>query len=250
MSSAFVKSQWFSQRIGREAALVRWGHFGQPVLFFPTAGGDAEEIDRMLMIRALTPLLEAGALKVYSCDSVAGQALMDRSLSSEQVMAMQDAFHQWIRHEVVPAIYTDCRTDDLPIWTAGASIGAFHAAACVCRFPDVFHRALSMSGSYDILRFIGQPQANDAFRKASPLHFLPYLSGPHHDLLRTRHIQLASGSGNYENIGESWKLAQALGARAVPNFVDDWGKDWHHDWVTWRKMAPKYFSQWLGRPES
>jgi len=248
MSIPFVRSQWFSERIGREAAVVRWGHLGQPLLFFPTAGGDAEEIGRMLMIRVLTPLLEAGKLKVYSCDSVGGQALMDRSLPAERVMALQNGFHQWIRHEVVPAIYTDCRVPDIPIWTAGASIGAFHAAACVCRFPDVFHRALSMSGSYDILRFIGHPPVNEEFRKASPLYFLPHLSGPHLDLLRTRYIHLASGSGNYENIGESWQLAQALGARAIPNYVDDWGKDVHHDWVTWRMMAPKYMSEWLERP--
>ncbi len=31
--------------------LVRWGTYGQPVLLFPTAGGDAEEIERFLLDR-------------------------------------------------------------------------------------------------------------------------------------------------------------------------------------------------------
>ena len=50
--TAFVKSRWYSDRLGCEATLARWGDVGQPVLVFPTAGGDAEEIERFQMIRA------------------------------------------------------------------------------------------------------------------------------------------------------------------------------------------------------
>jgi esterase/lipase superfamily enzyme len=53
-------SRWYSQRLEQEISLVRWGHWGQPVLVFPTAGGDAEEIERMHLIAALGPLLEQG----------------------------------------------------------------------------------------------------------------------------------------------------------------------------------------------
>ena len=74
MSENFVKSRWFSQRLGSEITMVRWGHFGQPVLVFPTAGGDAEEIERFQLITALQPLLEAGRIKIYSVDSIAGAA--------------------------------------------------------------------------------------------------------------------------------------------------------------------------------
>ena len=64
-------SRWFSPRIEQEISLVRWGHWGQPVLLFPTAGGDAEEVERMHLIGALGPLIEAGRIKVYTCDSLA-----------------------------------------------------------------------------------------------------------------------------------------------------------------------------------
>jgi len=56
----FETSRWFSSRLGCDVTLNRWGHAGQPILMFPTAGGDAGEIDRFLMIRVLEPLL-AGA---------------------------------------------------------------------------------------------------------------------------------------------------------------------------------------------
>src|SRR5207249_716054 len=73
-----VVSRWRSERMERDMTLVRWGSYGRPVLVFPTAGGDAEEIERFLMIDALRPLLDEGKIKVYSCDSAAGKALLAR----------------------------------------------------------------------------------------------------------------------------------------------------------------------------
>lgn len=240
----FLKSRWYSHRVKTQVTLARWGEMGQPVLVFPTAGGDAEEIERFQLIRVLDPLIQAGKIKIYSCDSVGGRAWFNREGSPEYRMWLQDQFHQYVRHEVVPAIHMDCRTEDIPIWTAGASIGAFHAAAAVVRFPDVFHKALSMSGTYNLMRFIEAKEPTQDFRNASPLYVLPTLGGAHLDLLRQRYIHICTGEGKWENLGESWLLANALGAKGVPNYLDSWGPNWHHDWVTWREMMPKYLGEW------
>jgi esterase/lipase superfamily enzyme len=45
-------------------------------------------------------------------------------------------------------------------------------------------------------------------------------------------------------VGESWGLANVLGAQGVPNYMDNWGPDWHHDWVTWREMVPRFLDEW------
>jgi len=240
-----VVGRWRSERMGREASLVRWGHFGQPVLIFPTAGGDAEEIERNLVIDALKPLLEAGAIKVYSCDSLAGQALLAREGNARHQMWLQNQFHYYVKYEVAAAIRADCQSPDLELWAAGASFGAFHAVAAVCRFPDVFSRALALSGTYDLRRFFdGSGGFSDEFWVSSPLHFVPALEGRHIDVLRTRFLQIASGEGRAEAIGESWALGNVLGRQKVPNRVDNWGPEWHHDWPTWRKMLPQYLGEW------
>jgi len=242
-------STWYSHRVKREVRLSRWGHFGVPVLVFPTAGGDSEEIERWQMIRALAPLLGAGRVKIYSCDSVAGQAWFAQEGDLGHRMWVMNQFQQYVRHEVVPAIYADCRTDTLPIWTAGASIGALHAVAMVCRFPDVFHRALGMSGTYDILRFAGADRFTHDYFVSTPLRFVPELSeeDPRLALLRQRFVLLASGEGRAEAIQESWNMAKVLGERRVPNWVDSWGPSWHHDWETWREMLPKYLAEWTSQ---
>jgi len=240
----FLKSSWYSQRVRSTVTVARWGVTGQPILVLPTAGGDAEEIERMGVIKALEPLLSAGRIKIYSCDSVGGRVWFHKEGTPGHRMWMQDQFHAFIREEVAPAIRQDCRSNDIPIWTAGASIGAFHAAALVCRYPNVFTRALAMSGTFDLMRFIEVDTPSDDFRRASPLYFVPHLAGPHLELLRERHICFATGEGKWENIGESWGLARVLGAKGIPNYVESWGKDVHHDWQTWRAMMPHYLSAW------
>jgi esterase/lipase superfamily enzyme len=239
-------SRWHSDRLQREVAVVRWGTFGQPVLLFPTAGGDAEEVERMLLIEALRPLIEAERIKVYSCDSVAGRALLARESGPRHQMWLQNQFQQFVRHEVVPAIRTDCRSPGIEVWASGASIGAFHAAAVVCRFPDVFARAIAMSGTYDLRRFFacGPGEFSDDFFVSSPLHFVPILGGHHLDVLRTRFVLLLSGEGRAEDISESWALADVLGRQGIPNRVNSWGRAWHHDWPTWRAMLPQVLTEW------
>jgi esterase/lipase superfamily enzyme len=241
-----VVTRWRSERLERDVTLVRWGSFGRPVIVFPTAGGDAEEIERFLMIEALAGLIDAGKIKVYSCDSAAGQALLGREGSARHQMWLQDQFHRYVRHEVAPAIRADCKSDDITIWAAGASIGAFHSVAIVCRWPDVFTRALAMSGTYDLRRFYdaGGEGFSDEFWVSSPIHFVPTLEGRHLDVLRTRFILIPSGEGRAEDIGESWRLANVLGSKGIPNRVDSWGPEWHHDWPTWRAMMPRYLDEW------
>src|SRR6266487_2767599 len=175
--------RWYSGRLQREIALVRWGTLGTPVLVFPSAGGDAEEIERWGRVDACGQLL-----------------------------------------------------------AAGASIGAFNAVAALCRFPEVFRTAIGMSGSYQIGRFYDQAWSQDLYY-SSPLQFLPGLDGPQLDLLRLRFAVLASGEGDWEDVGESRQMASALGAKGIPNRVDNWGPDWAHDWPTWRRMLPQYLSE-------
>jgi esterase/lipase superfamily enzyme len=234
--------RWRSQRVEQDVQLVRWGHFGTPVLLFPTAGGDAEEIERFHLIGAVMPLIEAGRIKIYSTDSIAGKAWISKQHSAEYCSLLQNRFDAMVYHEIVPAIRMDCESPEIEVVACGASIGAFNAVASICRHPDVFKLAIAMSGTYDLSKYL-EGRFNQDFYFASPLHFLPGLEGPLLDKLRQRFIVLPSGEGDYEDIGESWRMASVLGARGIPNRVDPWGPQWRHDWNTWRAMLPKYLAE-------
>ncbi len=235
--------RWYSPNVEQEVQLVRWGHMGAPVLLFPTAGGDAEEIERFHLIRALQPLIDAGRIKIYSTDSVAGRAWFGGEHSAEYCSRLQNCFDALVYSEITPAIREDCQSDDIEIITAGASIGAFNAVATVCRHPDAYKLAIAMSGTFDLSKYL-EGSFNHDFYFSSPLHYLPQLEGEQLELLRKRLILLPSGEGNYEDIGESWRIARTLGAKGVPNRVDPWGENYHHDWMTWREMLPKYLAEY------
>lgn len=238
-------ANWYSERLGQHVDVVRWGDYGTPVLLFPTAAGDAEECERFLMLKVLAPLLEQRRIKVYSVDSVAGQSWIDRDVPRDVAAQRQHAFDEYVYRELVPAIRTDCKDPSVEVIAAGASIGAFNALAAICRHPDVFKSAICMSGTYDLKKFMGEEMTQDYYY-SSPLHFLPNLGeGQHLDALRKRFVLLAHGKGNFEDPQESWRVAHVLGSKNVPNRVDEWGAEWHHDWPTWRDMLPKYLNELL-----
>lgn len=230
---------WHSNRIEQPITLVRWGAVGQPVLLYPTAGGDAEEVERFGIIDALGPLLGERRIKVYSIDSVAGRSWLTHD-DPRHSMWLQYQFGEMVRHEVVPAIRADCDAPAIDVITAGASIGAFNAVASLCRFPDVVRAAVGMSGTYDLSDRLGE-HWNDDFYYSSPLHFLPGITDPGLlGVLRSRFVVLATGQGRWEEPGETWKMAHALGERDIPNRVDLWSESHDHDWPTWREMLPLY----------
>lgn len=235
-------SRWHSDRLGRDVTLARWGHWGRPVLVFPTAGGDAWEVERMHLLAALAPLIEAGRIKVYSTDSAAGQAWVSRG-DPGHCCWLQNRYGEFLVQEVVPAIRADCHSDAIEIITAGASIGAFNAVACLCRYPWAFSAAIGMSGTYDLERLFGF-RANHDFYLSSPLLFLPRLADEGLlGQLRQRFVLLAYGQGRWEEPAESWRMANALGAKGIPNRVEPWGPEWDHDWPTWRHMLPAFLDR-------
>lgn len=236
-----VTQRWYSDRIGQELTVARWGFAGVPVLVFPTAGGDATEIERNQLVGHLWPLIDEGRIRVYSCDSVAGQAMVERRGEPAYRMWLFDQYHQAIAREVIPAIRNDSGSAHALV-TAGASIGAFNALAVLARFPHEVGSAICMSGTYRLEPLLGG-DVTDNLYFSSPLHFLPGLQGADLEQLRRRFVVLASGTGEWEDIGQSWAMADVLGAKGIPNRVDDWGPGYKHDWPTWWEMLPTYLRE-------
>lgn len=237
-------TRWFSQRLNCETQLVRWGHFGRPMLLFPTAGGDAEEVERNNLISTLQPLIADGKLKVYSVDSLSGRTWMTNNDLAHCVW-VQKQFDEYLIHEVVPAIMNDCQTDFVELISAGASIGAFNALLVLCRYPQYFRSAICMSGTYEIENWL-EGQWFEEFYHYSPLAFVPNLPESEQlHRLRQRFVMLVTSHGEYEDPGQSWKVSEVLGRKNIPNRVDVWDANWPHDWHTWRAMLPKYAAEML-----
>lgn len=237
------KVTWFSPHLGQELLVVRWGHAGQPLVLFPTAGGDAEECERMLMIRALSPLIEAGRLKVFSVDHIAGWSWIDDSVSPRRKVATQAAFDRFVSEELMRAVRADCRSMDVRAIAAGYSLGGFQAFAAPLRHPDLFSAGICMSSPYDLSGWI-EGHHDESFHHTSPVHFVPYMHDPAQiEPLRQTFLLLVHGRGRVEKPWRAWPVADMLGAKGIPNRVDIWGEEHDHDWMAWREQLPHYLEQ-------
>ena len=43
--------RWFTHRLGRDMDILVYGHYGPPIMVFPTSGGDQREYEGQSMIR-------------------------------------------------------------------------------------------------------------------------------------------------------------------------------------------------------
>jgi esterase/lipase superfamily enzyme len=113
------------------------------------------------------------------------------------------------------------------------------------RTPELFHGTIAMSGVYDLKSYT-KGYFDDNVYYNSPMDYIPNLTDE--DILaeiRRKKIILYTGSGNYEDPSSSWRMAEVLGAKAIPNWVECWDHTWPHDWQTWRAMLPQAIDRFV-----
>lgn len=244
--------RWFSPHLGKEMPIAAYGHYGKPLLMFPTAAADFEEYERFQLISVLEPYLDAGIVKIYSIDSINRESWMNEHLHPAQRAARQVAYAKYIAYEIAPFIKHDCNGTRLKIAVTGASFGAYHAANILFKHPDLFDVLIAMSGSYDIRSWCDGFYNDDVYFN-NPVEYLRNLNDDHYlPLLRHQcDIHILSGQGSYEAPNRSRDLSATLASRGIPHSLDIWGYDVNHDWPWWRRMldiyVPRLFHEYAPR---
>lgn len=217
-----------------------YGHYGFPLLMFPTAAADFEEYERFYLIHVMRPWIEAGKVKVYSIDSVNGYTWMNSKAHPAERAYKHNFYEAYVMKEVVPFIWNH-QGGRQGIITSGASMGAYHAMNFLLKHPDVFDGTIAMSGAYDLRPWVGDYMDDNVYFN-SPFAYLKNLNDPWYlgHLRSKRHIHILTGQGAYEAPGQSKHLSYLLSMKGIPHNLDLWGHDMPHDWPTWRKMMPLY----------
>lgn len=234
--------KWHSPNLDKEMEIVAYGHYGFPLLLFPTAAADFLEYERFLLLEAIRGPVEAGKVKVFSINSINAESWLNKRVHPKFKGIRQQQYNAYVTDEVAPYIWKSCN-QRLGIITAGASLGAFHAANQLFRRPDIFDGTIAMSGVYDIRKYYDSHGYHDEnIYLNNPMEFLPNLSDSHFlPMLQSKsRIYLLTGSGPYESPDASRSLSSLLWAKGIPHELDVWGYDMSHDWPTWRAMMEFY----------
>lgn len=232
-----------SPALGRRVHLWAFGEVGRPLIVFPSNAGVAHEWQKGGMIEALSPLLAAGRIKIYCPETNVSKTFSGEG-SVEDRMAHHRAYERFVIETLVPFIRRDCQTPDATMTATGCSMGAFYASLFTLKHPEVFERALCLSGRY---RASGMfDRSNEDLYLNDPLAFLPNLSGAPLDHVRRRvHLTVVVGRGAHEAgcIRETAEFGGWLKHKGIPHHLAFWGEDSRHDYTWWRRQARHYLGQ-------
>lgn len=236
-----------SRHLGREVHIWTFGHFGQPILVFPSAAGIAHEWRASGAVEALRPLIEAGRIKLYCPESNASETWAADGPPWERHRRHQ-AYERFLIEELVPWIRWDCRTPDIRLQTAGVSLGALYASTMALKHPELFHSALCLSGRYDAQRMLDGWCDEQAYFDL-PFAFVPNLHGAALQRIRAlTHLTVVIGLGPHEGacIPETSVFAALLRRAGIPHELDVWGHDSAHHWRWWVRQLQHHLGRRYG----
>ena len=234
-------AELWSDALGAAGRVLRYGHWGRPVLVFPTEPGQACEFEANGMVGALGGLIEAGRIKLYCVDGYNAASWSNRGISLEDRARNHGRYESWILGEVMPWIYRDCGGAQ-EVATLGCSLGAFHAANFALKRADAFPLAMCFSGNYDPSAWHAWGESGTEAYFNNPVDYVGHLEGGHLDWLRGRvSLLLVCGQGQWEDttgaLSSTKRFAGLLASKGIRHELDLWGHDVPHDWPSWRAQV-------------
>ena len=229
--------------VGHDHALtvISYGHFGRPVLVFPSEAGRAWDFENNGMVEAVRGLVDDGRIKLYCVDSLDAWSWSDTNAPTEERASRHGLYTGWLVDQAVPWIVgdSDGRHD---LVTVGCSMGAYHAVHFALQRADLAPLAIGLSGNYDLATWNAWGDRGDSAYFANPADYVAHLDGDHLDWLRRQvSILLVCGQGDWEthptgSLPSTKALGDLLHSKGIRCEVDLWGHDVAHDWPWWRQQ--------------
>jgi esterase/lipase superfamily enzyme len=235
------QTEIWSEGLDRPGTVIRYGHYGRPVLVFPSEQGRAWDYENNGMVGAVQDLVDAGQVKLYCVDSFDHLTWSARDLPLEERARRHGAYEAWIADHVVPTIRHDS-PGSADIVVTGCSLGAYHALNFALKRADLFPVAICQSGNYDPSTWHAWGERGDATYFNNPVDYLQHMDGDHLDWLRSRlFVILTVGQGDWEtdptgSLPSAKVMGELLDRKGIPHELDMWGHDVAHDWPWWRKQ--------------
>lgn len=221
--------------------VIRYGHWGRPVIVFPSEGGRAEDFANNGMVDAVRDLVDDGRVSFFCVDSADQWTWSDNDQPTESRARNHQFYSRWLTDAVVPHI-TQQTGGALSAISLGASMGAYHAVHFTLTNPHLAPLALGLSGNYDPTSWHGWGDIGDATYFANPMSYVAGMNGTHLDWVRQNaSVLLVVGQGAFEwhptrSLPSTRDLAAVLQGKGIPCELDEWGVDSAHDWPWWQKQ--------------
>jgi len=229
---------WYSPRLDRHMELLVFGSGGLPIVVFPTERGRFYDYENKGMIQAVAGPVEAGRLQVFCIDSVDPESWLNRAVHPHERLARHLAYESYVLYEVAPLMKK--LSGAAQIGATGCGLGGYHAFNFAMKHPDLTSASISMSGCFDMRRFMDGFYSNE-FYFNNPFDYLPSMRDTWF-LERYAKMRFILAVGDHDiYLAENVRMKEILSKREISCWLDVWESEETHDWPLWQRMAVKFF---------
>jgi esterase/lipase superfamily enzyme len=226
--------KFYSHRLGRDIEMLEIGHWGYPIILFPTSMGRYYENKDFKLVDTVSWFIETGKIKLYCIDSIDRDSWYAKHLHPSVRVYNHSCYDRMISEELIPTIRQQCTVEKVGV--AGCSFGGYHAVNFGFRHPEQVAYIFSMGGAFNIKSHL-DGYYDDTVYFNNPTDFMQAEEG-----WRFGHQKIVLGTSEHDFCkGDNEWMSSILNSKGIRHWLDI-RPFANHDWPVWREMFPHYLS--------
>lgn len=229
-----IHTDYYSHHLGRSLDVEITGHYGYPVLMFPTSQGSFTQNNDFGLNTSILNLTDSGKIKLYNIQTIDADTFYDKSILPAERIYRYELYMRFLAQEYIPYLQEAHQTEQIA--TAGASLGGYHAANLAFRFPQVVSHLICLSAAFSIRDFMGG-YSDDLVYFNSPREFVINDNSE-----KYKHQKIILSTSNEDIcLNQTREMAGILAEKGINHWYDEqYGLP--HDWPLWRMVFPKFMN--------
>lgn len=231
-------TDYYSHLLGMSLKVEITGHYGYPILMFPTSQGDYTQNHDFKLNESINWLVKKGHVKLYNIETIDKFSFYDKNIHASERIRNYELYVQFLIQEFVP--YLQALHSQHRIAVAGASFGGYHASNFAFRFPDVISHLFCLSGAFSIRNFM------DGYTGESVYFNCPREFIKNDEAWKFSHMHIVLSTSDEDICLEQTKeMAGILASKGINHWYDE--RKWiSHDWPLWRMVFPMFVGRFFG----
>ena len=225
-------TDYYSHILGRKINIQITGHYGHPIIMFPTSQGSLTQNSDFHLNSSIDYWVDQGKVKLFNLETLDKDNFYADWMSPHDKIRNYEKYVQFLIQEYIPFIQKTHHVHRVAV--AGCSFGAYHATNFAFRYPDVVSHLIAMSGAFSIRNFM-HGYSDDLVYFNCPEEFMI-----HDTNWKFKHMHIVLSTSDEDVcLDKNIRMSKILGSKGINHWYDEakWIK---HDWPLWRMVFPKF----------
>ncbi|RRQ46648.1 alpha/beta fold hydrolase [Chryseobacterium sp. SC28] len=233
-----IHTDYYSHILGMSIKVEVTGHFGYPMIMFPTSQGSYTQNTDFHLNDSISWFTDNGRLKLFNLQTIDNLSFYNNNISAYDRIRNYELYVQFLVQEFIPYIQRTHNTHRVAV--AGASFGGYHASNFAFRFPDLVSHLFCLSGAFSIRNFMDGLQ-DDLVYFNCPQEFVR-----NDEAWKYKHMHIVLSTSDRDICLEpTRRMSGILAAKGIDHWYDE--QKWiDHDWPLWRMVFPKFVGRFFG----